>query len=72
MDLLPRIHIMADLSREKVRTQRTQEMVVATVYLCSISRSPSGPTQILYNLCAHALHAREIFQQRLASVIESQ
>ena len=24
MDLLPRIHIMVDLSREKVRTQRTQ------------------------------------------------
>ena len=31
MDLLPHIHIMANLSREKVRTQRTQEMVVATI-----------------------------------------
>ena len=28
MDLLPHIHITVDLSREKVRTQRTQEMVV--------------------------------------------
>ena len=28
MDLLPRKHIMADRSREKVRTQRTQEIVV--------------------------------------------
>ena len=28
MDLLPLIHIIADLSKEKVRTHRTQEMVV--------------------------------------------
>ena len=28
MDLLPRMHIMADCSREKVRTQQTQEIVV--------------------------------------------
>ena len=28
MDLLPRKHIMADRSREKVGTQRTQEIVV--------------------------------------------
>ena len=31
MDLLPHIRIMANLSREKVRTQWTQEMVVATI-----------------------------------------
>ena len=34
MDLLPRIHITADLNREKVRTQRTQEMVVPYAQPC--------------------------------------
>ena len=28
IDLLPRMHITADLSNEKVRTQRIQDMVV--------------------------------------------
>ena len=28
IDLLPRMHITADLSKEKVRTQRIQDMVV--------------------------------------------
>ena len=28
IDLLPRMHITADLSKEKVRTQRIPEMVV--------------------------------------------
>ena len=35
MDLLPRIHITADLSREKVRTQQTQDMVVPYAQPCS-------------------------------------
>ena len=34
MDLLPRKHIMADRSREKVRTQRTQEIVVPYAQSC--------------------------------------
>ena len=33
-DLLPGIRIMVDLSREKVRTQQNQEMVVS--YVCPI------------------------------------
>ena len=34
MDLLPHIHITADRSREKVRTQRTQEVVVPYAQPC--------------------------------------
>ena len=34
MVLLPRMHIMADRSREKVRTQRTQEIVVPYAQSC--------------------------------------
>ena len=34
MNLLPRVHITVDLSREKVRTQRTQEMVVPYAQPC--------------------------------------
>ena len=34
MDLLPRMHMMADRSREKVRTQRTQEIVVPYAQSC--------------------------------------
>ena len=34
MDLLPRKHIMADRSREKVRTQRTQEIVAPYAQSC--------------------------------------
>ena len=34
MDLLPRMHITADRSREKVRTQRTQEIVVPYAQSC--------------------------------------
>ena len=34
MDLFPRMHIMADRSREKVRTQQTQEIVVPYTQSC--------------------------------------
>ena len=37
MDLLPCIHITVDLSREKVRTQQTQEMVVPYAQPCLLA-----------------------------------
>ena len=38
MDLLLRTHIMADLNREKVKTQRTQEMVVPYAQSCLLAK----------------------------------
>ena len=42
MDLLPHIHIIVDLSREKVKTQQTQEIVVpyAQLSLVPINKGP--------------------------------
>ena len=37
MDLFPRMHIMADRSREKVRTQQTQEIVVPYTQSCLLA-----------------------------------
>ena len=39
MDLLPRMHIMANRSREKVRTQQTQEIVVPYAQSCLSAKS---------------------------------
>ena len=36
--LLPGIHIMVDLSREKVRTQQNQEMVVSYAQSCLLAK----------------------------------
>ena len=36
--LLPGIHIMVDLSREKVRTQQNQEMVVSYTQSCLLAK----------------------------------
>ena len=38
MDLLPHMHIMADRNREKVRTQRTQEIVVPYAQSCLLAK----------------------------------
>ena len=54
MDLLPHMHIMADRSREKVRTQQTQEIVVPYAQSCLSAKSEGSDTfKIAYEISNH-------------------